>query len=544
MAATAAERSTRSRAVAPVRAGGPAAWIGILLVLIGLVWLMLRERYFRGWVDDDAYISFRYARNLATGHGLVFNPGERVEGYTNFLWTVLLALVHALGGDLPRAAPLVGGFFAVATVGVVALCARNLIAPTLALRPLVVAVAPVVLCFSDSWAAWGVGGLENALSGFLLASVYYAYLRARQEPARPRLVAVAALAALAVLNHPSNALFAAIFAAHLAWPAGGRVARRDLAVAAATFLVPVVVWTLWRLAYYGDLLPNTFYAKVGFTRFVLLRGLSFLGEVLRALPLAYTATVALALLLARRREWRHPAWIAVTAILLATAYAGAVGGEQFPAFRSLVVLMPFFALVLAVLAAEVGVALAALRPAAGAAAAAGVAAVAVIGHALPLAASPRVRILDEALRLGRTALSTTAALRLKESLPPETLFAHSGAGLIAYYTNFRWIDTLGLTDRHIARTRVVEMGRGAAGHEKGDGQYVWSRRPDYVMFPGYPISDPKPGTKSDRELFAIPEFRSTYRLIRFPFRFQGPHDDLAREYALFLWQRHDHAAPD
>jgi hypothetical protein len=42
------------------------------------------------FVSDDAYISFRYARNLAEHGQLVFNLGERVEGYTNFLWTVLL----------------------------------------------------------------------------------------------------------------------------------------------------------------------------------------------------------------------------------------------------------------------------------------------------------------------------------------------------------------------------------------------------------------------------------------------------------------------
>src|SRR5207253_1595485 len=45
-------------------------------------------RYF--WLDDDQMISMRYARNLAHGHGLTWNPGEYVEGYTNFLWTVIM----------------------------------------------------------------------------------------------------------------------------------------------------------------------------------------------------------------------------------------------------------------------------------------------------------------------------------------------------------------------------------------------------------------------------------------------------------------------
>src|SRR5215212_3588570 len=43
-------------------------------------------------VMDDAYISFRYAYNLVEGHGLVFNEGEYVEGYTSLLWTLLMAL--------------------------------------------------------------------------------------------------------------------------------------------------------------------------------------------------------------------------------------------------------------------------------------------------------------------------------------------------------------------------------------------------------------------------------------------------------------------
>src|ERR1051326_6227945 len=55
--------------------------------------------FFHGVVGDDAYISFRYARNLVDGHGLVFNPGERVEGYTNFLWVLGIAAGLSLGAS-------------------------------------------------------------------------------------------------------------------------------------------------------------------------------------------------------------------------------------------------------------------------------------------------------------------------------------------------------------------------------------------------------------------------------------------------------------
>src|SRR5438105_12922704 len=66
--------------------------------LAGLcIWVALAGRLFRDWQADDAYISYRYAWNLVHGHGLVYNPGEVVEGYTNFLWTLLAAGAIAVG---------------------------------------------------------------------------------------------------------------------------------------------------------------------------------------------------------------------------------------------------------------------------------------------------------------------------------------------------------------------------------------------------------------------------------------------------------------
>src|SRR4051794_37699784 len=98
-------RSGKSRTTAPPRAPShgharPAspesAWISILcaaalvLACVHVFWLR--------FVCDDAYITFRYAANLAHGLGPVWNPGERVEGYTNFLWMVGAVKVIALGG--------------------------------------------------------------------------------------------------------------------------------------------------------------------------------------------------------------------------------------------------------------------------------------------------------------------------------------------------------------------------------------------------------------------------------------------------------------
>ncbi|MEO5618208.1 MAG: hypothetical protein ABIS67_10585, partial [Candidatus Eisenbacteria bacterium] len=91
----------RPREAGPPQATGPArippwAWIAAAVATTLTAWrLAALTSLF--WAQDDAYISFRYARNLLRGEGLVFNVGERVEGYTNFLWTVLSSIPMAMG---------------------------------------------------------------------------------------------------------------------------------------------------------------------------------------------------------------------------------------------------------------------------------------------------------------------------------------------------------------------------------------------------------------------------------------------------------------
>ena len=89
------------------------------VILLHSPWLALL-----GWFSsvawflcDDAFISFRYVRNLLEGHGLVFNPGEYVEGYSNFLWVLELAAIWELSGVAPeRAAPWLSVAFTAGTV--------------------------------------------------------------------------------------------------------------------------------------------------------------------------------------------------------------------------------------------------------------------------------------------------------------------------------------------------------------------------------------------------------------------------------------------
>ena len=80
-----------------------------LLPILGI--LAFQMVLFRGFIPDDAFISFRVAEQLANGDGLVYNIGERVEGYSNLLWVLLLALFSRLGVDVIWAAKGLGVLF-------------------------------------------------------------------------------------------------------------------------------------------------------------------------------------------------------------------------------------------------------------------------------------------------------------------------------------------------------------------------------------------------------------------------------------------------
>jgi hypothetical protein len=70
-----------------------------VLVLVACAAFFLHGQEYEA-VQDDAFISFVYSKHLAAGEGLVFNLGERVEGYTNFLWVALMALPHLFSVDV------------------------------------------------------------------------------------------------------------------------------------------------------------------------------------------------------------------------------------------------------------------------------------------------------------------------------------------------------------------------------------------------------------------------------------------------------------
>src|SRR5215218_5724414 len=240
----------------PRRAWGTLGWgvVGLAVVVhLALCWLL------RGFLTDDAWISVRYAENLATGEGFVWNPGgPRVEGFSNPLLVAIEAVAHAAGWSAPGAARLLGVVSGVACVVLVYVMGRPVVGERAA------RIASLLTACSAPFALWAVGGLETLLVALALTA-------GTLEVARPDggrvLRAAAAFAVLPWLRPEGLAVAAAVVAVG-ELPGLFRAATRRRALLRALLLggIPVLsqlVLEAVRLGLYGHLLPNSVLYKAG-----------------------------------------------------------------------------------------------------------------------------------------------------------------------------------------------------------------------------------------------------------------------------------------
>ncbi len=244
------------RSHAGVSAGVRAAWLVVAVAALvcagGQVWL------FRSFTPDDAYISLRYAQNLANGAGLTYNPGERVEGFSNPLLVFLEAAAFRCGLDGMVAARTFGlaGFAGIVSLLLVHARRRSRsTAGLLVLAGLGLSVAPA----SFAMTFYARSGLETVSFAFFVLGTVMTASAGRHGTAW-------GFATIAALSRPEGVLYLAIPAAApiLAGAAESRSVRGWWRIQ-ARYLAPVVVLLgtglALRHAYFGAWLPNTFFAK-------------------------------------------------------------------------------------------------------------------------------------------------------------------------------------------------------------------------------------------------------------------------------------------
>jgi hypothetical protein len=464
-------------------------WLGGALAIF-----VFHALLFRDFVVDDAYISFRFVQQWVGGNGLVFNVGERVEGYSNFLWVVLLAALHRVGLPLLTAARALG---VASSVGTLVLVHR------LSARRASFDVASVLLASTPAFAAWSVGGLETPLYAFL-ALAASASFAAEEERGRGSLSG--ALFALLALTRPEGLLFALVallFRAARLRREGARPERRDL-LRLAGFALVFGPFFLWRLGYYGHPLPNTVYAKhTALHAKILLGGLLYhLRSCDAAGGFFFLALPVAAALVERDRAPRTLHFAACVAAYLGVATLE--GKDWMPLQRVFVHVLPL----VMVLVNDGVAALARLD----------------LPHAARLA--PAIAAAHALFLLGRSVdekatgpqedpWSFAAELDyLARHVRDGDVIAVEYAGKPAYQAPLgtRVLDMVGLTDGHIAHLRPQgDLWAHGVGFGKWDVDYVLAARPRFVQVVDRGAEGrPKLQFRGSELLLADPRFARDY----------------------------------
>lgn len=244
------------------------SWPSLVWAIVIAVFVLLASRYVQASIDD-LFIILRYVDNAANGHGLVYNIGERVEGYTCFSWVMILVGLVRLGWPAYWAAKLMG---LVCSIGVLWCCygiGRELWHTNRSSR-LAAFLPCLLLVVNPDFLYWSVSGLETPLFAFSVMCVLYSLVvearLAREQHSERWLIVIAQAIAciIAMLTRPEAiVLLAYTFGAKLVmWRARHDWLRYSAILGVAIF-VPVCVFFLWRYDYYGEWLPNTYYAKMG-----------------------------------------------------------------------------------------------------------------------------------------------------------------------------------------------------------------------------------------------------------------------------------------
>jgi len=487
-------QSAQRSSLTPVRA--LSLTVPVLLGIACSVWFIT-------FTLDDPWVTFRYAWQLAHGHGLVFNPGEHVEGYTNFLWTVIMTGVIKLGGDPLIWAKVIGIALQSAAVAGVWWCARRMLSERIGLSPvaldLLAGLAATTYAIFFFAAMWSAAALETPLFTALLVAALAAFLTRR-------LALAAVVLFLAAITRPEGLLLFGAFAVVVLlteWR-GHRLSLRTAAAAILPFAAPFAAFVAWRVAYYGSLLPNTYYDKTGGSLAENLdKGLAYAGSfaanlvgiadgvpqpqfrvrnsifVLLALAAVGLAAVLYAAWVRRRGVALALAWL-ITNVL----YAVYEGGDWMPVYRFLVPAMPFLVLAAWAVVGEgyraiatrggprrrplaVGLVGVAALAALGASSAQVQATYAQIGWLRPVTEDHDIRPNDSYFALAQW---------LHSHLAPGSLVAIEEAGLVPYFNEqLSFLDLFGLTDKHLARAP------GEPPFGKQDNTYVLSRAPRYAV---------------------------------------------------------------
>ena len=224
----------------------------LLAVYLGMI-------IYTAWVSDDGYITFRSIENWFQGYGLVFNVGERVQTFTHPLWLFLQSLFYLITRLFDAPFGLNRLFYGNIVISLsLSLITVVLYSFRVARSTQMGIVGLLVLTLSKAYIDYSTSGLENPLSHLLALGFFGLFLFNKKDDQR-HVSTLAFLAGMGALNRLDTILFFLPPLVLLIWGSSNKL-KTILSITVG--FLPLILWELFSLFYYGSLFPNTAAAKL------------------------------------------------------------------------------------------------------------------------------------------------------------------------------------------------------------------------------------------------------------------------------------------
>lgn len=472
-----------------------------LIPIISFLFITLNNKFYQ----DDSFITLRYVRNIVRNNGPVFNSFERVEGYTNFLWMILLSLFAKMGisfDSLITLSQLLGVILGVLTLLFLSFFGNFSIGLSIVFTFFLVLLTGINYAFCY----WAISGMETILFTLLLigGTLFFVYRKNEKH-----LMLSSVLIGLSALTRPEGNFvflllgFGFLIQEILLKKLNLKTIMDVIKFYVFPFFLIVFPHFVFRFIYYKSFLPNTFYAKTSFNLDYLKMGLNYAGRFFMAYGLFGIILVLPLIILIIKKKFIEN-FVLFFVIFSYIVYIISVGGDTLQVHRFFVPILP-----LIILYFIIGLKNLRLNN---------------FGNILILAFIVVYFLLNpfpgqghksnwkytrywKVLEIGLVEKMKFIGLWLNKNMKNDEIFAASTIGAISFYADKDMIDLLGLTDSVIGRHPEHIKGLQHSWRERNyNSKYVLSMLPSYIVF----STGSKPSAAAERALFLWKRFRIGY----------------------------------
>jgi arabinofuranosyltransferase len=477
------------------------------------------------FLQDDLFTSFRYIKNFINGNGLVYNTGEYVEGYTNFLWVMLLTLPAILNFDIVPLSQILSISFAVALFPVSLLISEQIkVEKEKSIIPTLFNCIPLfLLALTGGVQYWSVSGMETSLFSFLILLSTLSFIKGINKTQTDN--SFVYFLVMASFTRPEGLVFFIIFMTYYIFNSlkkkGYNIKlllseKRDISTKLIIYLIPVTIYLIFRIIYYGYPFPNTYYAKTSYELYYIERGLIYYWESLSQ-NMLYGIMIVIPIIWLVFDKKKLAGIFLLYLFLSYSSIIIILGGDVLPFNRFLIPILPIiyilFSKSLQFLITKslniinekwqsvISILLFLL-----------IAAFSIVGYNSELPKINDRRDVEEGLVTKMRIYAEWVNDQIKSTGKQKTV-ALSTIGAFSYYSDATVIDMIGLTDEYIAHNPVEIKGIAENvsvlwKERRYNAEYVLDRNPDYIIFP----AGAKPSAFPESALFSRERFIKGYYL--------------------------------